>query len=436
MKGLKFFGLIFIPLIIYPWSDPVVISDGSHANSNPETCKELNLTRLGTGVVWQKQEGSVHNILVRFFDNNGNWWNIIHITQDTASDNTKPVIAYSYRTGKYWVAFQKRTNNNWHIYLTQGDTAGFSLPYSITDTLYLNMNPSLAVIGDTVWVVWEALQENGYHKIHSRFYTQNTWSRLLVVPDSIGRGAPFEPKVAGRYFTSNFQRPLTVFKKMDRGLSHIHYSEFRNGLWQMNTPVCTTSGNNLSPEIVNFGFWGSAFLWFNELGRDIWMTGIDTFATCHPITSDTIFDRYPSGMGYYIPTENILSYCLVWNRGQKIYSKFSHLPSFVPVETNAVSSKPVITGSFGRGGVYLWCLYEKDNEIIGRREVYSGIKEKPSAVRIIQRGDELKKLKGIFYDALGRRREKILASGLYFIKPDPLPASRAAEGLKLVLIQK
>jgi len=415
-----FIFLLILPILIFCWTEPINLSQNPLADINPQGCRIWALNSFYTCLVWQRGQEGLYNIFARFSTRVGEWEREIAITNDSIGSNENPVVAYDARRNKVWVAWQKNINNNWEIFVTRGDPInGFELPHRLTFSPASDINPSIVVASDTVWVVWERQNQ----QILAKFYDGENWSDSLII--DFGND-PFvsEPKIFVRY-----QHPIVIFRKWSRCFSHIYYSEYLNGQWTLPAVVCDV-GHNYNIEINGWKFpppWGGVIIvWYNLETNDIFKTGFDTFNIWYPITNDSaIIDNYPTILFFDVPVFNqIPPYLIAWQRENGIYSQ-SWWGGVFPIDTTFLCEKPCLTVM---GITCVWCLYQKNingnYEIFGSYIYYSGIQEQS-----VKKGLPLKKKLIAFrnpqvnlfyeykiYNPLGRKISKNqFKAGIYFL---------------------
>jgi hypothetical protein len=362
--------LLILPILIFCWTEPINLSQNPLVDINPQGCRIWNLSSFYTCLVWQRGEEGLYNIIARFSTSVGEWGREIPITNDSLYSNENPVVAYDERRNKVWVAWQKNIDNNWEIFVTSGDPVnGFELSYRLTSSPAFDINPTILVISDTVWVVWERESQ----QILAKFYNGENWSESLMI-DFGNDSFVSEPKLAIRY-----HHPLVIFRKWSRYFSHIYYSEYLNGQWTSPRVVCDV-GHNYNVEIngqVTSPPGGVIIVWHNLETNDIFKTGFDSFNYWYPVTRDSnIVDNYPTILFFDVPVFNqIPIYLIAWQRGNGIYSQ-SWWGEIFPVDTTFFCEKPCLTAM---DFTCIWCLYQKNingnYEIFGSYVYYSGIYE-------------------------------------------------------------
>lgn len=406
---------LMLPFLIFSWTGPINISQNSLNDINPQVCRIWNPFSY-TCVVWQREEGNLYNIFARFSTQIGEWGPERRITNDTIYSNENPVVAYDNIRNRVWVAWQRNLNDNWEIFVTYGDpNNGFAIPYRLTNSLNRDINPTIFCIRDTVWVVWESWGDSSL--ILGKFYNGEEWSDSIIIAYN---GFLSEPKLSIRY-----NHPILIFRKWSRCFSHIYYSEYINGNWTEPAVVCS-SGHNHTIEINGNSFFypgGVIIVWYNLETQDIFRTAYDTFHLHYNITNDTnIGDIYPSVLLFDVPVFNQMPYIIVWQRENKIYSRFWYSSQSIPVDTNFICEKPILTAM---GTTCVWSIYQKNingnYEIFGSYIYYSDIKENikksipQKKIVLSKKSFDFKGYK--IYNSLGRKVKNYssLPCGVYFI---------------------
>jgi hypothetical protein len=277
-------SIIIVVLCAQLWSPPVNIGIPGvddlmhqadrqyHPNCNHPSC-----------LVWQVNTNGNWDIMSRFSVNywSAPYWNdTIRITTNSGSD-INPTVATDYHSppSYYWCVWQNDSIGNWDICIAKKEISSnhWELPYRLTADSANEEYPSVCIIHDTVWVVWQA-SRNGATNIFSRYYDGVSWSLIdTVTHDSLHIN--IHPKIEQRG-----NHPIVVWERKE----DIYYSEYMNGNWQISQSICSDPANDNSPEIAvdynsPYGVW---ITWqSNRSGHyEIYTTGYDSLNACHRLT--------------------------------------------------------------------------------------------------------------------------------------------------------
>ena len=357
MKKLLLLFLFVHTLLGYWWSTPKNYGIQGVDDVNPQACREQ--VNGHTCMVWQTLLNGNWDIFCRFGSGNAwlgdtTWTDTFRVTVDTFFD-VNPNVAYDYSRNCHWCVWQSNRAGNSDIYVSYGDTiSGWSSPYQVTSDMADDELPSVLVINDTVWIVWQ-----GQDGIFSSCYDGSGWIGPIEVA-SFG----FNPKINGRY-----DHPLVVWN----GSFYIYYSEYIDGIWQSPQQI-TFDFWHEKPEIAGYpgGFGGVWIVWqsYRDGNYEIYSTVCDSFHIHQRITYSDSTDFEPSALAYLaIDMERqyyevpLLAFSTNRNGNYDIYSYWSWgggYDTIVPVDTNVSEDRgPVLTG-----GVFsLWILWQSDRNI-------------------------------------------------------------------------
>lgn len=337
------------------WSLPVNLGIQNADDVNPHTCRACVEPSC---LVWESNTHGNWDILSRFV-----YWeyltDTLSITVDTNSD-INASVAIDYSNSCFWCVWQSDRTGNWDIFVSYGDSLnGWSVPYQLSSDTLEDLNPSVYVNLDTVWVIW-----NSPFGVGTAYYDGNGWSFPKYINGS-WTSYDARPCISGHY-----NHPLVVWSYN----SNIYFSECTDTTWSFPQQI---TNNNLSkwPEICSEVFpwtnesYGAWITWQCSLSIGNWeifATDRDVFTNINQLTNNNYNDITPSPLLYLalgdIPP--VTAFCSDSN-GNNDISAYWDGWGIEPIDTNASDdSNPVLTQS----GLHLWVYWQTDRN--GDLDIY------------------------------------------------------------------
>lgn len=361
------------------WSPPIDLGINGVNDINPQACRVQVLNDLWIVVVWESYLDGNADIFSRFSDGS-TWSDTFRITTDVGQD-VSPRVAYDYTRDCFWCVWRRGISGNDGIYVSQGnEITGWSLPYQLTSDPLLEYLPSICVISDTIWVVWQRGMLFGdsisYMNIYASYYDGNVWSAPYPLTND-SNVVNCNAKIGMWY-----GHPLVVWEKY----GDIYYCEYLNGSWQIPQPITNDAYEDVNPEIAAFmEYLGVWVVW--QTNRDgnyeIYTTAFDTFDVHYRKTFNDSTDMMPSPLQFIAVSRQdgppITAFSTNRNGNDDIYTLFSlGYPgdTLIQVDTShADDVSPVMTGSI----MYLWVVWQTnrngDWDIYGSYIFIGGIEE-------------------------------------------------------------
>lgn len=284
------FGCLFVSIVFAWWSPPQNVGIPGADDLSPGA-RRVQLFGVPGCVVWQTDVNGNWDIYSRF-GGAGTWGDTAAVTSHPLAD-VNPAIAYDNMRNRYWCVWQRDSAGVGILHVAQSDQVGGWLPAARLNYDGLSdINPSIFVNIDTVWVVWQTITAEASN-IFAACYDGTSWTdRMAITSDSMLDNV--KPVVHGRY-----DKPIVVWERD----SDIYYSEYSNQSWQTPIPVTTDPASDINPDINSESFlddhtYGSWIVWQTDRdgNYEIYTTGKDSFAVHHRLTSCDSLDAMPNSM--------------------------------------------------------------------------------------------------------------------------------------------
>ncbi|MGQ9535461.1 MAG: T9SS type A sorting domain-containing protein [bacterium] len=367
-----------ILFLLIVWSPPVNLGILGIDDINPQACR-IELFRPSC-LVWQAYINGDWEIFSRII-NYTIWSDTFRVSNHQGPDE-HPTVAYDHIRNSFWCCWEYDSAGNYEIYIARWDSImGWSPPERLTYDTLQDRLPQVAVISDTVWVVWEKefmLGDSIWFNIYSRFYDGVNWSQ--EIPLATSGEVNIRPKINSRY-----DHPFAVWEKD----GDIYYSEYLNNLWQTPQPITATNANELFPEIAVFKYpsgFNTYGVWVTWMGDstgnyEIYSTGYDSLSYHYLITNNDSIDATPSPLFCTFITKRGGPSCTAFstrrNGNEDIYICFGGYGGGYtePVDLNpATDINPVMTETG-----WIWVLWQTnrngDWDIYGSFISHGEIKE-------------------------------------------------------------
>jgi len=233
------------------WTNSERVSVGSPGgiyglSANPS----IYVSASTINVVWEDYRTGDFEIFYRKFSSSG-WGNPINLSGDAASSRV-PVITVT-DAGKIFLIWQDDRDGNYEIYsrLNIGGTWGNT--DQLSNTTYYAGFPTIAHLGETVYAVWEQLENYGYELYYSE-YTGN-WSSPQRITDTEGMSQ--NPSIA---IDAGGILHL-VWTEDTEGNFVVYYSKYENSSWTSPVAVTSNPGEALYPQITSDPFGVIHLVW-------------------------------------------------------------------------------------------------------------------------------------------------------------------------------
>jgi len=302
-----FLGIVFFTQL---WSPPENMSIAGADDIKPQACR---MRTLYTCLVWQTNINGNWDIFSRF-ETAYDWTDTIRITTDIASDINPSVATEDEDNHYYWCAWQNNSAGNWDIYIAYNETYNtWQVPfYQLTNDSVDDEYPSVCIINDTVWVVWQK-RANGAVNIFSSYFDGALWSSpIAITNDSLSNNIHPKINIRGSH-------PFTVWEKD----ADIYYSEYSGGIWQVPQPIAPDPADDNSPEIATgpYHLWVWVVWQSNRDGNyEIYSTGRDSFDVYHRLTYSDSADVSPSPLNLYPSDKPSIAFSTNRKGNSDIYS--------------------------------------------------------------------------------------------------------------------
>jgi hypothetical protein len=352
---MKKYVILFLSLVILnalsgqPWSPRIDFGIDGADDTDPHTCRAAVYLSC---LVWESDVHGNQDIISRFI-NYGDLTDTMSITLNADSD-INASVAFDYTRDCFWCVWQSDRNGNWDIFTAYGDSEnGWSAPYELGSDTLDDINPSVYVDYDTVWVVW-----NSGGRVQAVHFAGGVWSSsqsISTCSDST------QPCINGR--NSN---PLVVWSSYDL----VYYSVCTDTIWT--APELITTGYEYArfPEICTESWYspycnGAWIVWQAYSDYPDWnihVTKYDTFDVNYQVTVHDSMDITPCPLfflaidGFRQMRPGCTAFCTNRNGNYDIYADW--LGYFIePVDTSpANDNNPVLTQS----GFHLWAFWQTD----------------------------------------------------------------------------
>ncbi|KPJ71954.1 hypothetical protein AMJ52_08015 [candidate division TA06 bacterium DG_78] len=385
------------------WSPPIDLGIEGVNDINPQACRAQVLDDLWIVVVWESNLNGYDDIFSRF-SNGSTWSDTFRISTDVFMDES-PSVAYDPARDCFWCVWHYYGSGNDGIYVSQGsEINGWSPPHQLTSDTLMEDLPSICVISDTVWVVWQRGLLIGdsvsFMNIYASYYDGTSWSTPYPLTND-SEVVNCRPKINIRY-----DHPLVVWQKIESA-SNIYYTEYLNGSWQIPQPITDDTYFNANPEIASLGqYSGIWIVW--ETNRDgnyeIYTTAFDTLNVQYRRTFNDSADITPSPLPFMAIGRQegppITAFSTNRNGNYDVYTLFSlGYPgdTLIQVDTSRADDVwPVMTGSL----MYLWVFWQTNRD--GDWDIYGSY---------------------IFIDRVQEDGKKTLWRSIPYISPNPTRAS-------------
>ncbi|MBE0432224.1 T9SS type A sorting domain-containing protein [candidate division WOR-3 bacterium] len=346
------------------WSPSIDLGLSGVDDIHPQACRVQSHGYGRLAMVWESYLDGNADIVSRFSSGPA-WSDTFRVTADPGHDIC-PSIAYDYTRDCFWCVWRRYGAAGAGIYVAQGnEMTGWSAAYQLTsDTLFEDL-PSVCVIHDTVWIVWQRGALFGdsisFMNIHAAYYDGSVWSPpcpLTSDSNVINRRA----KVGMRY-----PHPLVVWERD----GDIYYCEHIGGSWHTAQPVTADIHENINPDLAHGGDLFGAGAWIvwqtdRDGNYEIYTTAYDTFDVHYRVTFNDAADITPSPLQFQAATRQggppVTAFSSDRNGNQDIYTHFNLWPSWdtlLQVDTSQVDDiSPVMTAS----PHYLWVIWQTDRD--------------------------------------------------------------------------
>jgi hypothetical protein len=358
--------LLFTGISSAWWSPPIDFGIDGVDDIKPQVCRVQVLWDLQIAVVWESYVDGNADVFSRFGDG-ATWSDTFRVTNDI-SDDIYPRMAYDDVRDCFWCAWQRHSAGSDEIYISQGnENTGWSAPYQLTSDPLVDSLPSVCVVNNNVWVVWQrgeiVNESTSFMNIYASYYDGTAWSApypLTADSNLVNRNA----KINIRY-----DHPLVVWEKA----GDIYYCEYLNGSWQTPQPITNDVYDDVNPEIASLGY-GVWIVW--QTNRDgnyeIYTTSCDTFNIHHRKTFSDSADVTPSPIQFIAIGRQdgppITAFSSNRDGNDNIYTLFClGYPGDTLVQvdnSDAGDIQPVMTGNI----LYLWVIWQTDRD--GDWDVY------------------------------------------------------------------
>jgi hypothetical protein len=347
------------------WSTPVNLGIAGVDDKYPQALRQQIWFGNGTlWMVWQAYRGSDWEIYSRY-GGQGSWSDTLRVTNNNTNDQY-PCVALDSSRYCCWCAWQNDSAGYSDICVAR--TYPWSVPVKITNDITADHLPSIAVIGSTVWVAWERVND-----IYSSYYNGTTWA--APIPVVIG-AVNATPKISARS-----GHPIVVWRRYESANYDICYSEYISNAWQAPQHVTSDPAVDSRPEIAQgYGYLPGIYVYW-QTNRDgnyeIYRTAYDTLNINYRVTTNDSTDANPSPL-YILYLVRLYEPELTFMSSRKgnpdIY--YQDWGSTVPVDTNPSSdSFPVLTAD---RRVYKWVLWQTNRN--GNSDIYGSYNYCPSEV--------------------------------------------------------
>lgn len=186
-------------------------------------------------IVWRDEGDGDEDIYYRHYDGSS-WQSEYEVSTDSGTEDQK-IAAVAVDGDDVHIVWEDEGGSATHIYHRHYDGSSWQTEEKVSQGGIANWYPAVAVDGDDVHVVWSSFRDNTDHDIYYRHYDGSSWGTEQEISSDSGTEPQSQPSIA-----VNGDKVHVVWSDAGDGDVDIYYRYFDGSSWQTEVEISTDSG--------------------------------------------------------------------------------------------------------------------------------------------------------------------------------------------------